>query len=161
MKIGIIVYSHTGNTLSVGKKLKDAFQISGHAAVMEQVTGVNEDPSSREPIQLKYSPDIAQYDVIVFGAPVHGFSLSRIMKFYLNQIPQLNGKKVMCFLTEHFPKPWMGGNQAMGQMEKAVRSKDGAIAERGIVNWTGKQKEHQIADIVDRFVKAVVIRNEG
>jgi len=37
MKIGIIVYSQTGNTLSVAEKLKEKLAVAGHSAEIEQV----------------------------------------------------------------------------------------------------------------------------
>jgi len=38
MNIGIIVYSQTGNTLSVAKKLEERLSAAGHSVNLEQVT---------------------------------------------------------------------------------------------------------------------------
>lgn len=151
MKIGIIVHSHTGNTLSVGKRLQEVLTSSGHIAIIEQVKAMNEDPNSRESIKLKSIPAIDQYEAIIVGAPVRGFSLSPVMKLYLEQLPLLQGKRIACFITEYFPKPWMGGNRALRQMEGAIVSKGGKVSDKGIVNWSAKQREEQIADVVSRL----------
>lgn len=147
MKIGIIIHSHTGNTLSVGERLKESLATGGHTVQLEQVTAVNEDPNSREPIRLKSIPDIVPYDAVIFGAPVRGFSLSPVMKAYLSQLTKLSGKKISCFVTEHFPKPWMGGNHSIKQMIRAIEQKGGKVAATGVVNWTSQAREEQIKEL--------------
>ena len=116
MNIGIIVHSHTGNTLSVAEKLKDRFLAEGHLVTLEQVTAVNEDPAAAANVELKTIPDIAGYDVLILGSPVRAFSLSPVMLLYLNQLPLLQGKKISCFVTQQLPFAWMGGNRSIKQM---------------------------------------------
>jgi hypothetical protein len=41
--------------------------------------------------KIENPPDV-KYDSVIFGAPVHGFFLSKVMTIYLNQIPSLAGK---------------------------------------------------------------------
>jgi len=148
MNIGIIIHSHTGNTLSVGEKLKDNLNTAGHTAQLERVVAINEDPNTREIIKLKEIPSLSKYDVIIIGAPVRGFSLSPVMMAYLSQLQTLNGKPVACFVTQHFPKPWMGGNRAIKQMKSTILQKGGTVTGSGIVNWTNKSREKQITDLI-------------
>lgn len=68
MKVGIIIHSHTGNTLSVAERLKEKLVAVGHQATIDQVTAVNEDPSAK--VELKTMPDTSTYDALIFGAPV-------------------------------------------------------------------------------------------
>ena len=151
MTTGIILFSRTGNTLSVGEKLKEYLLAGKQAAALERVTAVNEDPNSREKIKLKSIPDIAQYDYVIIGAPVQAFSLSPVMKAYLDQIPLIQGKKVACFVTQHFPKPWMGGNRALRQMTGLISQKGGKVIGTGNVNWTSKARENQINDLLAKL----------
>ena len=151
MNMGIIVYSRTGNTMEVAGKIRDACLAQGHSAVIERITAENEDPNNKLPIRLKTAPDPALYDAVIFGAPVQGFSLSPIMAAYGAQLPKLAGTQVGCFVTQHFPKPWMGGSRAIRQMRDLCTAKGAEIAETGIVNWTSKSREAQISDIVARF----------
>lgn len=153
MKIGIIIHSHTGNTLYVAEKLKDVLTAQGHIVQLERVTAVNEDPGSNEKVQLKSKPDITLYDTFIIGAPVRGFSLSPVMKAYLAQIPQIQGRRVACFVTEHFPKPWMGGNQSVKQIIQAIKNKGGEVTDSGIVNWSSKYREEQINEVTARLSK--------
>lgn len=152
MKIGIIVHSHTGNTLSVAQRLKEALAASGHSVTLERVTAVDENPNAAMNAKLKDIPDTSKYDVLIFGAPVRGFSLSPVMKLYLAQLPALNGKKVGCFLTQSFPHPAMGGNQAMGQFRKACEAKGASIFQNGIVNWS-MGREKKIANVIEKMGK--------
>ena len=153
MNIGIIVHSHTGNTLSVAEKLKDKFLAEGHLVTLEQVTAVNEDPAAAANVELKTIPDIAGYDVLILGSPVRAFSLSPVMLLYLNQLPSLQGKKISCFVTQQLPFAWMGGNRSIKQMKKAIISKKGTVDETGVVNWSSKKREDLITDIINRLTK--------
>lgn len=151
MKVGIIVHSHTGNTLSVAERLKEELISAGHSVNLERVTAMNEDPSASKNVQLRTIPDTSRYDALIFGAPVRAFSLSPVMKAYLSQIPSLQGKKTGCFVTQSFPFPWMGGNQTISVMKKACESKAAQIYETGIVNWSHKKREERIADVIHKL----------
>jgi flavodoxin len=151
MKIGIIVYSYTGHTLSAAQKLEEAIKAAGHSANLERVEPVVDNPNSNDPVQLKSSPDVTQYEAVVFASPVHAFSLSRVMKLYLSQLPDMTGKKVHCFVTQQLKWPWMGGNRAVRQITEACRAKGADVISGGVVNWSGKDRDSQIDDIVRRM----------
>lgn len=153
MKIGIIVHSHTGNTLSVAQKIKESLTWAGHPVNIEQVTTVNEDPKEVKNIELKDIPDTSKYDLIIFGAPVWAFSLSPIMKLYLSQISSLQGKKIGCYVTQQLRFKFMGGSGAIGQMKKACQSKGGSIYETGIISWSNKQRDARIDELVQKLSK--------
>ena len=153
MKVGIIVHSRTGNTLSVAQRLKEVLVAAGHIVNLERVTAVDENPSAAGSIRLKTIPDTSGYDVLIFGAPVHGFSLSPVMKAYLVQIPTLQGKKVGCFLTEYFPLASMGGNRAMGEFKKACEDKGANVFQTAIVNWSMGQREKKTAYSLEKLGK--------
>lgn len=151
MKVGMILYSKTGNTLSVAEKIKEALTAQGHSVNLEQVTAVFDDPRNNTLFRLENKPNTAPYDHIIFAAPVQAFSLVPVMKAYLDQLPSLEGRTVTCFTTQHFPKAWMGGLHTIKQMTQALKKKGARVEETGIVNWTGKTRDEQIQDIVKRF----------
>lgn len=155
MNVGIIVYSQTGNTLSVAQKLKEAVLAKGHTAVLERVEAVNDAPNSKQPPRLTKAPDPSAYDAVVFGAPVHGFSLCPVMKLYLAQCPKLRGKPVCCFVTQHLKKPWMGGNRAIKQIRALCGEKGAINRESGVVNWTAPGRDAQIDAVATRLVRAL------
>lgn len=151
MKIGVIVHSHTGNTLSVAKRLSEKLIAKGHSVQLEQVVAVNEDPSAAGNVQLKVIPDISPYDAIIFCAPVRAFSLSPVMKAYLAQLPSLKSKQISCFVTQQFPYPWMGGNNSIKQMKTLIAKKDASVYGTGVVNWSSKIREEKIQDVIERL----------
>lgn len=151
MKVGIIIHSHTGNTLSVAEKLKDALAAKGHSATLERVSAVNEDPSAQGPVELKNIPEASSYDALIFGAPVRAFSLTPAMKAYLAQLSTLKDKKVGCFITQQFPFAWMGGNRTINQMKTACEAKGAVLFSTGVVNWSSKKREEKITDVLNKL----------
>jgi len=149
MKIGIIVYSHTGNTLSVAEKLKEGLIAKGHSPELIKVIPSIDGPKAKAPIEFKSAPATDDFDVLLFGSPVWGFSLSTIMKAYLEQEPTLSGKKVGCFLTHAFPFPWLGGNSAMKQLRGLCEKKGAEVFATAIVNWSSKGREKDILSTVE------------
>jgi flavodoxin len=155
MKIGIIIHSHTGNTLSVGEKLREVWGNEGHEVTLERVRAENEEPSEALKTGLAEAPEISPYDVVVFGAPVRGFSLSPVMKKYLQQIESLKGKEVFCFVTQELKSPIFGGNHSLGQMKQLCLSKGERVSKSGIVNWSNKKREEMIDKIIGDFTRQV------
>lgn len=154
MKIGIIVHSHTGNTLSVAQRLEEELVKAGHTVKLERVRADNEDPSAAGMAKLIEAPEVNEYDALIFGAPVRGFSVSRIMKLYLAQLPSLTGKKVGCFVTQQFPYPWLGGNKSVRQMKKLCRTKGVNEFVTGIVNWSHKNRDTKIIEVLGNLKAA-------
>jgi flavodoxin len=153
MNIGIIVFSRTGNTLSVAEKIREAAAAQGHTAVIERIHAEHEEPGNKVPPRLTTLPDPRAYDAVIFGAPVEGFSLTPIFKAYLEQLPSFGGKQAGCFVTEHFPKPWMGGNRAIRQMRALLKAKGLDARATGVVNWTSPAREAQIASVTAALAK--------
>jgi len=153
MNIGIIVYSQTGNTLSVAEKLKEKLAAAGHTASLEKVTVAGGRKPGDKSFQLEAQPDPGSYDAVVFGSAVEAFSLSPVLSAYLKKVGSLQGKKVACLVTQAFPYPWMGGNRAIRQMRKLCQSKGAAVSGSGIVNWAKWRREKTTAKAVARFSK--------
>jgi flavodoxin len=151
MKIGIIVYSQTGNTYSVAQKLKERLSAAKHSVGLERLKLVGEFKPGLKEYRFEALPDTAKYDALVLGSPVLGFSLSPVMKSYLAQRAAFKNTKVAFLVTEFFPFPWMGGNQAVGTMRRICESKGASVCGSGIVNWSSKRRNQQITEVVDRL----------
>jgi len=151
MNIGIIVYSQTGNTLSVAEKLREKLTAAGHTASLEKVTVAGGRKPGDKSFQLETKPDPETYEAVVFGSAVEAFSLSPVLTAYLKQVGSLEGKKVACLVTQFFPYPWMGGNRAIRQMRKLCQSKGATVAGSGVVNWAKFRRDKTTAKAVDRL----------
>ncbi|NYB51779.1 MAG: NAD(P)H-dependent oxidoreductase [Methanobacteriaceae archaeon] len=150
MKIGIIVHSQTNNTYSVAEKLHEKLQEAGNDVNIERVNMVGGNKPQGKDIQIENPPEVAEYDAIVFGSPVHAFSLAPAMKVYLEQIPSLQDKKVALYVTKALPLNFTGGTRAIGQMEKICQSKGATIVGTDIVVWRGDINK-KINDLTRKF----------
>ena len=90
MKIGIIVHSITGNTLSVAEHIQQQLAEKGHTAVIERIRPSGKEPvQSEAAVQLTSMPDLSGYEALVFGSPVQAFSLGPHlgMQFHIEITP--------------------------------------------------------------------------
>jgi len=155
MKVGIVIYSQTGNTRSVAAKLQQKLQGAGHSVALEEVKLAGERKQGTRDVQLGPLPDPAPYDVLVIGSPVEAFSLSPVMGKALGQIRSLDKKGVLCLITQGFPFAWLGGNRAARQMRKLCEAQGAAVRGAAVVNWMGKGLDRRITDAVDKLAGLV------
>ena len=151
MKIGLIVYSHTGNTFSVVERLQQELSAKGHEVNIERLEPVDKDdvnPSAHE-IKYKNLPDLKQYEAYVFASPVQAFSLCAGMKSFLEKMESLENKKTFCFVTKGLPFNWTGGTRAIKQFKNLLEAKRADILEEGIVKWSSN-KENDIDKLVNK-----------
>jgi flavodoxin len=154
MKIGLIIFSRTGNTYSVAEKLRNRLSANGHEAIIERVTydeAAGRKETDPNKVLLTNIPDPEKYDALVFGSPVEGFSTSIAMSAYLSRLGPLNGRKVACLATQMFPYAWLGGNRTISQMSKVCSEKGANVTGGGIVNWSCKDRDKRINDTVERL----------
>ncbi len=154
MNIGIIIHSHTGNTLFVAEKIQERLLAAGHTVNVERVKAVDENPNSSKPVVLEEIPSLDSYDAVIVGAPVWGFSLSPVMKMYLEKA-EIKDKIKGCFVTQHFSKAWLGGNRAVRQIKKACQAKGCGVNTSAVINWSNKQREEQINGAAEMFAATV------
>ena len=153
MNIGMIVYSQTGNTLSVAQKLQDKLAAAGHAVTLERIEVIGEIGPGKA-VQFRTLPDPTPYDALVIGGPVQAFSLNQATQEYLEQCASLEGKPVACLVTQQFPYPWMGGNHAIRQMRRLCKARGARVCGTGVVNWSKKTREEQIAQVTDALSRS-------
>ena len=155
MNIGIVIYSWSGNTLSVAKKLEERLSAAGHSVNLQEVKLTQERKQGAREFQLEVSPDVGPYEAVVFGAAVEAFSLSPVLTKYLKQIGSLEGKKVACLVTQQFPYPWMGGNRAIRQMRRLCQSKGATVVGSAVVNWAKSHRERTTAAAIERLTQVL------
>ncbi|MBN1857869.1 flavodoxin [Candidatus Bipolaricaulota bacterium] len=148
MKIGIVVYSQTGHTLSVAEELKRKLDEAGHSVSLEQVSVVGGRKQGDRAFELDVTPGLGSYEALVLGSAVEAFSLSPVLSRYLEQLDSLQEKRVACLVTQQFPYPWMGGNRAIRQMVKLCESKGASVCGAAIVNWAQSRRETTTAQAI-------------
>lgn len=147
--IGLVVYSHTGNTLSVAERLQQELAQRGHRCDLLRLQIDGDDKPGRKSYQFTSLPDLGVYDSLVFASPVHGFSLATPMESYFRQVVTLQGKLVSLFVTHHFPLAWLGGTRALSQMRTHIAARGGIIGETGIINWSNRKREQEISQLLE------------
>lgn len=149
MKTGIIVYSKTGNTFYVGQRVRESLEKLGQKVVLERI-GISGSEESGK-FELLNIPDVSEYDTLILGSPVHGFSLCPVMVKYVSEMVAKD-KKVVCFVTQFFAFSWLGGNRAVKQMESLCVQKNLSILYTGVINWSNKKREEQILKFIDNIL---------
>lgn len=155
MKIGMIIYSQTGNTESVANKLRDRLIKKGPKVSVEKIIVNRDMKNPNKPIEFIKTPKLEGYDTIIFGSPVEAFSLCPVMLKYLENIEPLDNKNIFCYVTQYFPYPWMGGNHAIKQMKELCLKKGGNISDTGVINWKNKKRDDIIEEVIDNFCKSL------
>lgn len=149
MRIAIAVHSRTGNTRSVAGRLSQTLESSGHTVSLIDVGAGDSPARNEEGGSSGYATAISGSDGVVFGSPVHGFSLAPDMLAFMEALPSLEGMKVACFVTQAFPFPWMGGTRVIRQMAALCRAR-GAMVQKGcVVNWGRTCREKLIGRAVE------------
>jgi flavodoxin len=151
VKIGMVIFSHTGNTLAVAQLLKERLEKDGHKVSLERLTVKGGYRTSMEKVEFEKLPDLKKFDGLVFGAPVMAFSLCPPMKQYLRMMGRIDGKKTACLTTGQLPFKWMGGNRALRTMRRAGLAAGGVVLSGGVVNWSKKDRADQINAVVEKL----------
>ncbi len=158
MKVGVVVYSETGNTLFVAQKIIERLNASGNQAVLERIKTIGKpNPADRSEVHYESLPVLEGYDAFVFGSPVHGFQVATPMAKFIPQAVHIKGKKAVGFVTEKFPFPWMGGDRSLSQLESLLKSGGALSCKAGIVNWSGGNRQELIQEVVDSAVRQLLV----
>ena len=150
MKIGIIVYSHTGNTLSVAWKIEQAIRAAGHEVRTEKVEPVIDNPNSDTPAELKSSPDVDQYDAVVFATSARVLTVTDYEALFAT-VARSDRKKSPLFRDTATEKA-VDGREPCGPPDKRRMQEKGST---GHIGWcrqlVRENRESQIEDIVRRM----------
>lgn len=155
MKVGIIIYSQTGNTLEVAEKIAHELRVRKVNVEIEKIEVDEKSIPRKNPFNITKSPDISKYDVVILGSLVEGFSLSPVMKKYIESIESFESKDIYCYVTHFFPFSWLGGKSAMKQMRSEVECHIGSVVHTGIVDWKSNKRAEEIDTIVQNFADLI------
>lgn len=149
MNIGMIIYSHTGNTLSVAEKLKEKLFEAGHTVSLERLETVGPATLATEGDPLKTQPAVDPYDALVLGCPVRGGAPAPPMLTFLEHVESLEGKHIVCLVTGFFPFDGWGRNQTVAQLKEICESKGATFHGAESIGWFSLNRKQQISDAVN------------
>ncbi len=154
MKIGIIIHTQSGHTAHFARAIAAKFKSNGHEAEIEMLrTAGRVSPGSRK-FTIKNSPEVEQFDAILFGAPVWAFKASPVIMAYLSQLTKIKNKKVLSFVTMMFPFPWMGGKQAIKAMNQELETSGAEVLPGEILQFFIKANPQKMEQAVERIFQA-------
>ncbi len=152
MHIGIVVYSQTGNTRLAGERLKELLEDQGHQATLHQIAGDSDADTGENGSLPSGAPAVQNYEGLVFGSPVHAFSVAPAMQKYLSQLPQMEDRPVACFVTKQLPFYRAGGTQALARMEKLCRARGARVLGNTVVFWNRSPRDEHIRQCMEELV---------
>jgi flavodoxin len=158
MKTAMIIHSLTGNTLSVAERLKESFLGKGMETDLIKIEPLGgEDRNETDPGKIRFQAyeNLDDYDYVIVGSPVRGFSMSPVLKSYLSHSEEMKKKKVLIFVTHFFPFSFMGGKSAISQVKKEVENKGGSVLDYAIIDWKNPAREKQIEKLIMKWSSTV------
>ncbi|MFH5835263.1 flavodoxin family protein [Proteiniclasticum sp. C24MP] len=158
MKTAIIIHSLTGNTLSVGSGIKSELLKKGMEAELVKIEPIGgEDKNESDPKKIRFQEyaRIDEYDYVILGCPVRGFSMSPVLKAYLTNAGDMKKTRVFVFVTHFFPFSFMGGRSAIRQLKNEVERKGGAVMDSAIIDWKNPSRDRQIDRLLEKWSKVI------
>ena len=157
MKIGIVVYSYTGNTFLVSQILASKLEENHFDVTIERLETYQNEEMDPQKVTLNNHLLLSKYDVLVFASPIRGFSLAAPFKKFLMDDFQENGKKVYGFVTQFLPFNWCGPNQAKKMMQAALDQHKCEFTFMGSIKWKKRNRQEQIDDLVKNVIQKLKI----
>jgi len=134
MKIGIIYYSFSGNTLKTCEYLRARLSLQGHTVEMVELKPRQEErvflqqgrqASRREAPELSaVNFSVAGFDLAVFASPVWAFTFAPALRSFLARCEGLENKRCGCVLT--CGAQCASGN-ALKELTRAIAAKGGTV----------------------------------
>ncbi len=141
MKTGIVVYSETGNTLGIAEALKERLSEAGKDADILQIR------ADKRRRKLEASPEVEGYDYLVFGAPVHAFTVARPMKLFLKRLSSTD-VRVGIYVTQAA----IGKTIALRRMRKMLKKKGASVITGDGVSVALKKGREQTETVLERLM---------
>ncbi len=152
MHIGIIYYSVTGTTEEFASRIANALIKDKHHVELINIKTDVKVTGPGQSFKILNEPDCSRFDLVLFGCPVWAFSACPVLIAAIKKSNGLSGKKVIPFVTMGFPFRFLGGTQALRQIEKDAKNK-GADVMPGIVI---PKLFHDFKSLMDKAVLEII-----
>lgn len=150
MRIGMIIHSQTGHTLSVAEKAGDRLRAAGHEVTLIALkTATPASGPARASAEPLVFPPLTGFDGLVFGSHVEAGGLAPAMRQALSGMASITGKKAACLVTQHFPFAWLGAKRALLQMDVLCLGKGASAVIGTSVQWGARDRDARIGQALD------------
>ncbi len=157
MKVGIFVYSQSGHTALFTRAIADALREAGVECDIELISPYGIPKPWTGKITFRKIPEVKEYDVLLFGAPVWFFGVSKVLRKFFAEMDSIKGKTVLPFVTCGFSASF-GARRALVQIENEVSFLQADILEGEVLpflfSFTNKEKMREaVGRIVNKINK--------
>ncbi len=152
MQIGIVVFSHTGNTRSVVDALATRLEEEGHEASVLALRPRGAYRPGDSSAELDEVIDPRPFDRVVFATPVHAFSLPAISAAYFAQLDDLEGVEMVGLVTQALPFASLGATRTLGQIAQRARERGARYLGGASISWSKRRRADRIEAALDRLV---------
>jgi flavorubredoxin len=158
MNIALIICSESGNTMKLGELVRAKLSAKGHQV---QLTKLATDkpidtkkPLTEAEVAITNLPDVSSSDIVMVGGPVWALRPYAVVTKAIRELgKQINGKKVLPFVTHSFPWAWMTGNSSANTLRRIAASQGANIIGTGVLSRASapKGKDERYEAAADRI----------
>ncbi|MFP4162829.1 MAG: flavodoxin family protein [Chitinispirillaceae bacterium] len=156
MKIGIVVHTSSGHTLTFARAVESKLKSRGHQVDVLGLRTIGAvTPGSRSKFELKSPPELDEYDLVMVGGPVWAFKASPVIMKFLAQVKSLKGKKALSFVTMGLPFKFTGGERAIRMMNEELEASGADVLSGEMLHYMFKTDQKKLEEAVERICSAV------
>ncbi len=153
MNVAIVIYSKTGATFNVARKISSLLTDAKINCDIIRLETKDELRPRLKNVTISTKVDLEKYDTVIFGTPVWAFTAAPVVTAFLNAKPVLKGKKILNFITMGLPFRFLGGNNAQRLLDVLTLECGGTVIQNGgIINQSSMHNSSK----TDAFVKSIV-----
>jgi NAD(P)H dehydrogenase (quinone) len=156
MKVGIFVHSQSGNTAKLALAITHALRDKGHTVDVELLRPIGKVAVRARHVEFRTLPETDEFDTLLVGGPIWGFTASPVVVSLLNQLKSLKGKKVLFFLTSGFPSAISGCKGAQTKVKKLLEELGATVLEGESLSWGFWCSKKRMEATVEKISRKVI-----
>lgn len=151
MKAAIVIHSQSGHTVVLAKAIAELLRKAGHEVDIELLRVRGKATPGARNFEIRNSPDVSPYDVLLVGGPVWGFSASPVIMRFLGELTSIKGKRAAPFVTMGFPHRALGGARALKKMTESLELSGAEVMEGEAVFYFFRRNQERIDAAAQRI----------
>jgi flavodoxin len=155
MKVGIIVHSQSGHTVTFARAIAERLSKAGIEYDIELLRTKGIVKPRKKHVEFLRLPDISGYDIVLFGAPVWAFTISPAIIAFMRTIKSLKGKKALPFITHSLFAKVCGAERALKIMGAELEELSADLLEGEHIHFFIGANKAKLNAAAERIVERV------
>jgi flavodoxin len=155
MKIGVFVFSQSGNTAKLGLAVTHVLREKGHEVSVELLRPVGKVSLRSRNVRFRTMPEPEEFDVLLFGGPNWAFGSCPVIVSLLRQLETLKGKKTLFFMTSGLPDSLSGAKRAIAKVNGLCEGLGASVLPGASLAWglyCGKKRLDAAAEKISSLI---------